>query len=352
MHVINPGRLKPSEVSFLLACVKFEIMLLNYAVGRKSLLYIAISLTTITFSCKDDDPEPPPVVTTEDFAVTIDENPQPGAELGTITASSNKGTMTFSLKSESNPGAFGIDGTSGKISVLGADEFDFEKNTSLSAVILVKNGKVEKDVNVTVTLQKIIWEGPDLTFAKTHDADWTLAENQDKITDKVIFTRQNKGPIYNYKFWIDTFQGDATNDDLVDDFWNDNESAREFTRSGGTKGVKWAILDDTGSGTEAWDNFELYGTLGDPTHFYSFHAIASAITALQDNQNVTGIVDDFAIEVNGEAEESSGTVMPELVGKKLGIWLVEEDIYLTFSFTHWGSSGNDNGVSYTRSSKD
>jgi hypothetical protein len=425
-------------------------MLSNCVLGRKALLYIAIALTTSTFSCKDDDPEPAPVIsaedflitieenpvqgaelgtitassnrgtmifslksesapgafavgettgklsvlnadlfdfeknatltavvlltngkaqkdvnvtvslqkepdpiiTTEDFSVTIDENPEPGTELGTITASSDKGTMTFSLKSESVAGAFSVEETTGEISVLDADKFDFENNTSLSAVIVVKNGDVEKDVNVTVNLQKIIWEGAPVAFTKTHNADWTLPANQDNITNKVIFTRQNKGPIYNYKFWIDTFEDDATYDDLYDDFWNDHESLREFTRSGGTQGVRWAILDDTDADTEAWDNFALYGTLGDPTHFYSFHAIASAITALQNNENVTGIVNDFSIEVDGEAQESSGTLMPELVGKKLGIWLVEEDIYLTFSFTHWGSGEGDNSVSYTRATKD
>ncbi len=318
---------------------------------RYAVLFVVVPALLTAMSCSDD-PEPEPVVTTEDFNITMDENPEAEAEIGTLNVSTNKGTLVYSIKSESVAGAFAVEETTGVISVADREKFDFETNPVLTAIVLVKNGKVEKDVNVTVNLQKTIWEGDDVSFTKTHAADWTLAANQDKITEKVTFTRQNSGPIYNYQFWQDEFDGDATKDDLVDDFWDDNASEREFTRSGGTKGVRWAILDGTGGTTDAWDTFEMYGTLGDPTHFYSFHTIASAITALEDGDEVTGVVSDFGVVVNGEEGESTGTVMPSLVGKKLAIWLVEEDIYLTFTFTHWGSNGDDNGVAYTRSSKD
>ncbi len=100
-----------------------------------------------------------------------------------------------------------------------------------------------------------IWEGPEVTFSKEHDADWRQAANQDKITNKVTLTRQNNGPVYNYQFWRDTFAEDATNDNLRDDLWEENESEREFTRSGGTHGVRWAILDATGGTTDAWEYF-------------------------------------------------------------------------------------------------
>lgn len=95
----------------------------------------------------------------------------------------------------------------------------------------------------------------------------------------------------------------------------------------------------------------MYGTLGDPTHFYSLHNIASMIRSLNPENNVISVIDDFTIETQNGSEY--GTKMPLLVGKKLGIWLVEEDIYLTLTFNEWGSGDEDKqgSISYTRSTK-
>ena len=311
-----------------------------------------VSASLLTVGCKDDE-ETPPVITASNFEVTVDENIAAGTQLGTLTVTADKGTTTLSVQSQSAAGAIAVDANTGKVTVGDASKFDYETNTALTAVVLAKNGSVEKTINVKVNLQKVVWEGAVLTFTKEAGSDWTLAANQDKITNKVIITRQSKGPIYNYQWWIDNFDGDATYNDLYDDFWNETSSEREFTREGGTIGIRWAILDDTGSTKDAWGNFELYGTLGDPTHFYSFHNIATMITQLENNSVVTGVPDNFSVNTEGdEGESSGGTDMSLLVGKKLGVWLVEEDIYFTLTFTKWGSGSTDNSISYTRSTKD
>lgn len=137
---------------------------------------------------------------------------------------------------------------------------------------------------------------------------------------------------------------------LSDGFWDDTNSTFDFVRDGGTKGVRWAILDDTGAeDTDAWKSFAPYGTLGDPTNFYSFHNVASILFSLEDNSIVTDVFDNFSLK---EGDGGTSTQMPLLVGKKLGLWLVEEDIYLTIKFTKWGSGGSDNSISYIRSTKD
>lgn len=186
-----------------------------------------------------------------------------------------------------------------------------------------------------------IWTGADITFTKAANVDWTLPANQDKITDKVVFTRQNNRPLYNYQWWQDNFGQDVTSDDLDADFWN-NTTILGFTPSGGTKGVKWAILDDTGATTD-WSGFAFYGTLGDPTHFYSFAGIASAIADLE-NGNTVSAIPQFAY----------GTQMKLLEGKKLACWIEDEDIYFTLTFTDWGKgngsgSGGGGSIAYTRS---
>ncbi len=197
-----------------------------------------------------------------------------------------------------------------------------------------------------------------ILFRKTAFADWTLPENQDRLTDKVVFTRQNAGPMYNYQWWQDTFGEDATHldgsfdpstSDLVWDFWGNDDVAilnvGEIDPTGGTKGVRWALLDDTGADNPnaAWDNFPFYGQLGNPAHFYSFHNLGTFVRLLNNGISVTEITNDFEVDGNDD------TKMAQLVGKKLGVWLVEEDIYLTLTFTEWGEGNIGGTISYTRS---
>ena len=195
-----------------------------------------------------------------------------------------------------------------------------------------------------------IWTGPDVTFAKAANADWALEANQDRITNDVWITRQDRGPIYNFKWWQDTFGTDATFGDLSFNFWNNEFGGpvnQIFTATGGPKGVRWCIIDDTGA-TVDWSGFSFYGKLGDPTHFYSFHNIASMIKDLEASMPVTSVDDDF--NLNGFLGGSSAS-MPLLVGKKLGVWIVADDIYLELTFNNWGSGGNGGGAfSYTPSS--
>ena len=203
----------------------------------------------------------------------------------------------------------------------------------------------DPDDGIDSDCSTVIWTGPEKTFTKETSADWTLPENQDILTDKVIFTRQNRKQLYNYQYWQDEFAQDVSEDDLFAEFWNDITNL-DFVPSGGTQGVRWAILDDTGA-NNPWDpNFNLYGTLGDPTNFYSFHNIASMIRILNEGNNVDSVADDFFIMVDGNTR--SGTVMVELIGKNLGVWLVEDEIYLTLTFTDWGK-GSGGAISYTRS---
>lgn len=195
----------------------------------------------------------------------------------------------------------------------------------------------------------VIWTGSMIAFTKETNDDWTLPANQDIITDNVIFTRQNSKQLYNYQWWQDEFAQDVTGDDLFAEFWN-NTTTLDFNPTGGTKGVRWAILDDTGA-DNPWDpNFNLYGTLGDPTHFYSFHNIASMIRVLNNGNNIVSVEDAFFVNVEGGGL-ANGTVMTQLVGKNLGAWLVEDEIYLTLTFTNWGVGRDDNGgaISYIRS---
>lgn len=201
-----------------------------------------------------------------------------------------------------------------------------------------------------------IWNGEDFTFTKNPGSDWTLEENQDRLTDNVWITRQNAGPIYNYKWWQDNFSTDATKGDLIFDFWNEdwtNTLAQTFTATGGTKRVKWTLLDDTGSSSD-WSGYN-YGTLGSPENYYSFNNIIQIIEILEDEDSSAGfntieVVDDFTVSYNGSNYDSPDVGL-YIEGKKFGLWLVEDDIYLTLTFNSWGTgeTGTAGSFSYTRS---
>ncbi|MFD0861569.1 hypothetical protein ACFQ1M_05080 [Sungkyunkwania multivorans] len=203
-------------------------------------------------------------------------------------------------------------------------------------------------LNPDIELPPVVWVGPALTFTKESNADWTLPENQDKITETVTITRQDRRQIYNYEYWQRTFGQDPSGADLFREFWGSiadtSSTTLNFTPTGGTKGLRWAILDDTGATTD-WSGFEFYGQLGDPTHFYSFHNVASMIFELEGENGVSSVDDNF--NINGTVGGSS-TDMEALVGKKLGVWAVEEDIFFTLTFDTWGSGGSGGAVSYTR----
>ena len=199
-----------------------------------------------------------------------------------------------------------------------------------------------------------IWDGPDVTFTRAADVDWTLVENQDSLTEHVIFARQDAAQIYNYKWWQEMFGVDPTTDwdtesDLAYEFWGDFAiPTQTFNPSGGTQGVRWAILSDLGA-DNPWDvTFDMYATLGDPTHFYSFHNIATMITQLNVGAVPIACPDSFSVELeNGNFP--NGTQMTELVGKDLACWIRDENIYFTLSFSDWGSGGTGS-FAYTRSS--
>ncbi|MEM7486402.1 MAG: putative metal-binding motif-containing protein [Bacteroidota bacterium] len=265
----------------------------------------------------------------------------PGCEIITYYEDADNdgfGNLEAPLDACTQPEGYVIDST---------DCDDTNPNINPKAEELPNDG-IDNNCDGEQAVATIIWSGENTIFTKIANADWTDPANQDQLTEKVVFTRQNNKPIYNYQWWQDTFGQDASTQQLDGDFWDQDQQS--FTPTGGTKGVRWALLDDTGAENpgDAWDNFELYGTLADPTHFYSFHNVCSFLYYLEDNIPVDNVVDDFYINADGD-DESNGIKMSYLVGKKLGVWLVEGDIYLTLTFTEWGSGGTGGAISYTRS---
>jgi len=139
-----------------------------------------------------------------------------------------------------------------------------------------------------------VWSGSTITFTLANGSDPTLEENQDRITDNVWITRSPVGgPIYNA-----AVEDEPTEEDLAD------------MEPDGPVGTEWA----EGSLSSALDLS--YGSLKD---------------------------------IGGGGRGA----FQQLVGKDLVMHLIEDDVYISVSFTSWtaGSSGERGGFAYERSTE-
>ncbi|MBW1295097.1 LamG-like jellyroll fold domain-containing protein [Aquimarina litoralis] len=117
----------------------------------KTIKLLLLSLFIIT-SCTNDDDNMETIIIVSDFSVTTNENPSEGQILGTIDASTNQGTLTFSITSQTPAGAMDVNSITGEVSVLNSDLFDIKANLQLTATVEIKNGNVTEIVMVTVNL--------------------------------------------------------------------------------------------------------------------------------------------------------------------------------------------------------
>jgi hypothetical protein len=95
------------------------------------------------------------IITVEDFSVQIDENPPTGQSLGTMVASTDQGTLSFSISSQIPEGAFAINTNTGELTVDNAALFDFEMNEMITGVVSVTNQNITANANVTISLNDL-----------------------------------------------------------------------------------------------------------------------------------------------------------------------------------------------------
>lgn len=111
------------------------------------------------YACNGDDNEdsvsPEIEISVEDFSTTTEENPLNNAVLGTVTASTNTGDITFSLTSENPDAAIDIDPTTGALSVADSALFDFEVNPTITATFSATVGERSETASITISLENI-----------------------------------------------------------------------------------------------------------------------------------------------------------------------------------------------------
>jgi autotransporter-associated beta strand protein len=132
-----------------------------------------------------------------------------------------------------------------------------------------------------------VWSGFDLSFAKPNSADWTIPENQDRITDNVWLTRANTQGLFNI-------------------------AAESFYSSGSPTGTRWATqLTSPGETISAanWENLTFMAWAG--------------------------------------AYGGAGSLATNITAFPAVVHLVTDDIYLDLQFTSWAAVSGG-GFAYNR----
>jgi len=163
---------------------------------KKVSIVLSVFLITLHFGCrKDDGPEAlAAVITISNFETSVEENPVENQVLGTISASTNTGTLVFSLTGQTPSGALSINASSGQLTVADPSVFVFETNPTITATVQAKVEDVAKTANITINvtegtlkvatavIDKMAYTAPeDLTFL--YSTDGGDSYSTDKPTD-------------------------------------------------------------------------------------------------------------------------------------------------------------------------
>lgn len=135
-------------------------------------------------------------ITAQDFTVAVDENPTDGQVLGTVQANGN-GTLDYSITSQTPTGAMAIDATTGELTVIDPNLFDFETNPVITAEISVTDGVESTSLTATINLN-------DVDEVSAQNTDMNIDENPSN--GDIIGTLQASGSNLTYSI---TFQNPA-----------------------------------------------------------------------------------------------------------------------------------------------
>ena len=113
--------------------------------------FVIMSFMTLSLmSCGDD--IAPIEITAEQFVVTIEENPEVGQTLGSVSATTNRGILTYEVMSQDPVGSISVTPISGEIRVLDKTSFDYEEREFVTAMIMVANKGVENAIVARINI--------------------------------------------------------------------------------------------------------------------------------------------------------------------------------------------------------
>ncbi|GHC54777.1 cadherin repeat domain-containing protein [Ulvibacter litoralis] len=175
---------------------------LSYYFFQFTLLCIAFTVVSCSKNDENTHENLGDVITvlTSNFITTVVENPEEGQLLGTVSANTNQGSITFSITEQSPAGAIAINSTSGELTVADPTLFDFETNTSVTGTVAVTNGTVSENASITITIKDFnednIFEGG-ITLETQLDIDNFGANNYTHVTGNLFIGSLNQSTMFN-----------------------------------------------------------------------------------------------------------------------------------------------------------
>jgi len=122
----------------------------------KPYIILFLFVSGILFTCSEPNNQTDEIaITVSDFSTTIDEIPEFNQSLGFVSATTNQGTLTFSIMEQSVNNALSINEDSGELTVANAGVFNFDTNPEITAIIRATNETVFEDLTATITLNNI-----------------------------------------------------------------------------------------------------------------------------------------------------------------------------------------------------
>ncbi|MFC2086263.1 T9SS type A sorting domain-containing protein, partial [Bacteroidota bacterium] len=266
--------------------------------------------------------------TKENFADwTLEENQDRITDNVWLTRADNRGIFNIFLEEEYGAGG-------------GGGGFSYERSTG--------------DISET------LWTGTAMTFTKDNFADWTLEENQDRITDNVWITRADERGIFNIFLEEEYgaggggggFSYERSTGNISETFWNGpsmtfvKENFADWTLEENqdrlTDNVWLTRANEKGifnkAQEDSYDNFDGFGS----TIIASPSDTRWAFGNIEDGVENLGF-DSWAFTIDENP--------PEMVDEDMVLYLVTDDIYIDIKFTSWtsGEEEGGGGFSYERS---
>ncbi|MFS4467851.1 cadherin repeat domain-containing protein [Maribacter sp. 2210JD10-5] len=115
-----------------------------------SFLITCILIATL-ISCSEEEIKPT-VVSTEDYSAETFSTVMVGDTVGVVPGTSNKGTVAYTILSQTPQGAFTIGESYGELIVADASAFDPVANPEMNLMVEVRKEDVSKTSNVTISV--------------------------------------------------------------------------------------------------------------------------------------------------------------------------------------------------------
>lgn len=110
-------------------------------------------------------------VTATPFSATVAENSSAGTALGSVSATTNRGTLSYAISAQSVAGALAINTSTGAITISNAAAFNHEVNATITGTVSVVNGEETATSNLTITVS-------DVEEVAINNVTYTIAENR------------------------------------------------------------------------------------------------------------------------------------------------------------------------------